>query len=51
MILQNLKENFNGSVDEYQKMKEILDGKASAPDHGGSGGYSKSGGGGGSGKG
>jgi len=50
MILQNLKENFNGSVDEYQRMKEILEGKASAPDHGGYGGSGKSGDG-GSGKG
>jgi vacuolar protein-sorting-associated protein 4 len=50
MILQNLKENFNGSVDEYQKMKEILEGKASAPEHGGYSGSGKSGDG-GSGKG
>ena len=51
MILQNLKDNFNGAVDEYQKMRDILGGKASSPDHGGSGGGYSKGGDGGSGKG
>ena len=41
MILSNLKENFNGAVDEYQRMRDILGGKASASDN--SGGYGKSG--------
>lgn len=49
MILSNLKDNFNGAVDEYQRMRDILGGKASAPDNSG-GGYGKSGDG-GSGKG
>jgi len=41
LILANLKDNFNGAVDEYQKMRDIFGGKASAPDN--SGGYGKSG--------
>jgi len=51
MILQNLKENFNGAVDEYQKMKEIIEGKQSAPESGGYGGGSGKSGSGGSGTG
>jgi vacuolar protein-sorting-associated protein 4 len=51
LILQNLKDQFNGAVDEYQKMRNILDGKDSSPNtashgKGGDGGSGKGKGGG-----
>jgi vacuolar protein-sorting-associated protein 4 len=44
MILTNLKNNFNGAVDEYQKMKDLLEGKSTGPSGGGSGGAGRAGG-------
>lgn len=43
MILTNLKNNFNQAVDEYQKMKDLLEGKSTGPS-GGSGGSGRAGG-------
>lgn len=43
---QTLKSNFNTAVEEYEKMRDILGGRSSAPESGGSTGGKATGGGG-----